>query len=91
MLPKYDSRRSHWLFFGKIRSGLGSRAQRTLERIRPAKGASRTAPFFCHPVGWSGHAAQTAKPWLWGRYGGTNGSAPRDRAATSAVAPCENV
>lgn len=46
MLPKYDSRRSHWLFFGKICSGLGSRAQRTLERIRPTKGASRTAPFF---------------------------------------------
>ena len=46
MLPKYASRRSHWLFFGKVRSGLGSRAQRTLERIRPAKGASRTAPFF---------------------------------------------
>ena len=46
MLPKYDSRRSHWLFFGKICSGLGSRAQRTLERIRPTKGASRMAPFF---------------------------------------------
>ncbi len=61
MLPKYDSRRSHWLFFGKVRSGLGSRAQRTLERIRPAKGASRTAPFFL-PSRWVGRATLRKLP-----------------------------